>query len=76
MHKEIRHPGSVRRNGETKVLPGGSGQHPPVRRPPDESLLKQERFDDILDGIPVFGERGGQGFHADRASAVVPRNAA
>ena len=60
--------------GQSKMQPGAGGEHAPARGALDKPALKQEGFDHVFDRVARFGERGGDGFNADRAAAKMLRN--
>lgn len=49
-------------------------QQAPARRPLDETLLQQERLDDLLDRVARLRERGGDGLDPDRPTAEIDRD--
>ena len=56
------------------MRPGAGGKNAAARRALNKSALKQEWLDNVFDGIARFGERGGNGFNADRSAAKMLRN--
>src|SRR4029078_497666 len=57
--------------GQTEMLERVRGDQPAARGALQESLLDQERLDDLLDGIARLRQRGSQRLDADRPAAVV-----
>src|ERR1019366_9171780 len=64
----------ARRLLQAEMLEGMRGEQPPARRALDETLLDQERLDDVLDGVARLAQCGGHGVDADRPVAITDRN--
>src|SRR6266567_3190331 len=61
----------ARRFGEAEMAKGMRGQEPAARGALQMAALDQIGLDDVLDRISRLRQRGGDGFHPDRAAAVI-----
>src|SRR5674476_1109513 len=64
----------ARRLLQAEMLERGRGEQPPARRALQQTLLDQERLDDVLDGDAWLAQCGRHGVDADRAAAITLRD--
>src|SRR5580698_11237967 len=62
------------RFGKPEVPEGVARDQAPARRALQEAALNEIGLDDVLDGIPRFGQRSRQRIDADRSAAVTDRD--